>query len=315
MDIKARVYVAGHTGLIGSAIVRRLKALGYHDILLKTHGELDLTDRAKTEAFFGAELPEYVFLAAAKVGGIYANNTYPADFIHNNLMIQTNVIHLSYKYKVKKLLFFGSSCMYPKECPQPIKEEYLLSGQIEPTNEPYAVAKIAGVKMCQSYNRQHGTNFITVVPATVFGTNDHFNLYNSHVIQALMMKFHEAKVLGQDSVVVWGTGRPRREFIYVDDVADACVFLMDRYDGSKIIHVGVGTDISVRELAGMIKEVVGFKGQIVYDETKPDGIPERLLDSSRITTLGWRHKTQLREGLELTYKWFEETCAIPTSSR
>jgi len=303
MKKNSLIYVAGHTGLVGSAIVRRLLKLGYKNLLFKTHRELDLTDKKKTEVFFKKELPEYVFLAAAKVGGIFANNRYPADFIYQNIMIQTNVIELAYRYRVKKLLFFGSSCIYPKICPQPIKEEYLLSGHIEPTNEPYAIAKIAGIKLCQSYNRQYGTNFISVIPANIYGPGDHFN-DEGHVIPNLIKKFHEAKKRKEKGVAIWGTGKPRRDFLYGDDLAEACILLMNRYRGSEIINIGSENGISILKLATLIKEIVGFKGRIVYDRMKPDGMPRRLLDISKITALGWRPKAELRRGLRLTYEWW-----------
>ena len=303
MKKNSLIYVAGHTGLVGSAIVRRLLKLGYKNLLFKTHRELDLTDKKKTEVFFKKELPEYVFLAAAKVGGIFANNRYPADFIYQNIMIQTNVIELAYRYRVKKLLFFGSSCIYPKICPQPIKEEYLLSGHIEPTNEPYAIAKIAGIKLCQSYNRQYGTNFISVIPANIYGPGDHFN-DEGHVIPNLIKKFHEAKKRKEKGVAIWGTGKPRRDFLYGDDLAEACILLMNRYRGSEIINIGSENGISILKLATLIKEIVGFKGRIVYDRMKPDGMPRSLLDISKITALGWRPKAELRRGLRLTYEWW-----------
>ena len=303
MKKNSHIYVAGHTGLVGSAIVRRLLKLGYKNLLLKSHKELDLTNKEKVKIFFEKELPEYVFLAAAKVGGILANSKYPADFIYQNVMIQTNVIHLSHKYKVKKLLFFGSSCIYPKICSQPIKEEYLLSGHIEPTNEPYAVAKISGIKLCQSYNKQYGTDFISVIPANIYGPGDHFN-DEGHVIPNLIRRFYEAKKKGRKKVTVWGTGKPRRDFLYVDDLADACIFLMNRYRRSEIINIGSGCDISIAELATLIKKIVGFKGKIIYDETKADGMPRRVLDVSKITALGWYPKMELERGLNLTYEWW-----------
>ena len=303
MKKNSHIYVAGHTGLVGSAIVRRLLKLGYKNLLLKSHKELDLTNKEKVKIFFEKELPEYVFLAAAKVGGILANSKYPAEFIYQNVMIQTNAIHLSYKYKVKKLLFFGSSCIYPKICPQPIKEGYLLSGHIEPTNEPYAVAKISGIKLCQSYNKQYGTNFISVIPANIYGPGDHFN-DEGHVIPNLIRRFYEAKKKGRKKVTVWGTGKPRRDFLYVDDLADACIFLMNRYRRSEIINIGSGCDISIAELATLIKKIVGFKGKIIYDETKADGMPRRVLDVSKITALGWYPKMELERGLNLTYEWW-----------
>lgn len=306
MERDARIYVAGHTGLVGSAIVRRLQALGYTNIQTKTHREMDITDRKKVESFFAKEKPEYVFLAAARVGGIRANNTYPAEFIYQNLMIQTNVIDLAYRSGAKKLLFLASSCIYPKICRQPIKEEYLLTGPIEQTNEPYGIAKLAGIKICQGYNKQYGTNFISVIPANVYGINDHFDK-NGHVVAALIGKFHEAKIKGDESVTIWGTGKPKREFFYVDDLADACIFLMNKYDGSEVINVGRGADTSIAELASIIKEVVGFAGKIFYDATKPDGIPKRLLDSSRINALGWKAKTELDDGLNITYEWYKNS--------
>ncbi len=336
MNKNSLIYIAGHTGLIGSAILRRLLRAGYKNLILQTRSELDLTDQKKTEVFFKRERPEYVFQAAAKVGGIFANNTYPADFIYQNIMIQTNIVQMSYKYGVKKLLLLGSSCIYPKYCKQPIKESTLLTGSIEPTNEPYAIAKIAGIKLCQSYNRQFGTNFISVIPANVYGINDHFD-EGGHVVAGLIKKFHEAKVAMQQEkrqikveeekkglaksgslplpepvlspVVIWGTGKPRREFLYVDDVADACIFLINKYSGNEIINVGGGTDISIAGLARLIKKVVGFQGKVIFDDSKPDGMPRRLLDSKRIFSLGWLPKTGLEEGLGITYKWYKDTLA------
>ena len=328
MNKTSRIYVAGHRGLVGSAILRKLQSEGYTNLVLRTSRELDLTRQAEVEAFFKKEKPEYVFLAAAKVGGILANNTYPADFIHDNIMIQTNIIHASYQNKVRKLLFLGSSCIYPKHAPQPMREEYLLTGVLEPTNEPYAIAKIAGIKLCQSYNRQHATNFISVMPTNLYGPFDNFDLETSHVLPALIRKFHEAKVAMQKMleaggmrsegktsdlqpqtsdlppVVLWGTGTPRREFLYIDDLADACVFLMKRYDGSEIVNIGVGEDISIAELAALIKEIVGYEGDVVYDASKPDGTPRKLLDVSRLHSLGWKAHTGLREGIANTYEWY-----------
>lgn len=296
---------------MGSAILRRLKADGYGTLITGSHQELDLTRQVEVEAFFQSERPEYVFLAAAKVGGILANSTYPADFIYDNILIQSNVIHAAYRYSTKKLLFLGSSCIYPRECPQPMKEEYLLSGRLEPTNEPYAIAKIAGIRMCQAYNRQYGTGFISVMPTNLYGPGDNFDLETSHVLPALIRKFHEALKsdasaadFSKRSVTLWGTGTPRREFLHVDDLADACLFLMDRYDKSDIINVGVGKEISIRGLAEMVKEIVGFEGEIRYDHSIPDGTPQKLLDVSRLETLGWRPKIQLREGIEDTYRWY-----------
>jgi GDP-L-fucose synthase len=305
MTKNSLIYVAGHTGLVGSAIFRRLKARGYKNLITKTHREMDLTERKKVEKFFIKELPEYVFLAAAKVGGIHANSTYPAKFIYENLMIQTNVIDLSYRYGVKKLLFLGSSCIYPKMSPQPMREEYLLTGHLEPTNEAFAIAKIAGIKMCEAYNRQYGTNFISVVPANVYGPNDHFD-EDGHVVASLIRKIYEAKTKGHRSITVWGTGKPKREFLYVDDLADACIFLMDRYSKNEVINVGTGCSTSIAELSCLIKQAVGFDGRIDYDITRPDGNPERLLDTSKITALGWRPEVPLAEGLKMTYEWYKK---------
>ena len=310
MDRNSRVYVAGHKGLVGSAVLRKLKSLGYKDIITRTHKEMDLTKGDKIAEFFEKEGPEYVFLAAAKVGGIYANSTFPAEFIYENLMIQTNVIDLSYRYGVKKLLFLGGSCIYPKICKQPIKEEYLLTGPIEPTNEPFGIAKLAGLKMCQAYNRQYGTCFISVIPANVYGINDHFD-ENGHVLASLIKKFHEAKVNGSKGVTLWGTGRPKREFFYVDDLAEALVFLMDQYDGSEPMNVGTGFDTSIAELADLIKRIVAFKGDTEYDPTKPDGNPVRLLDTSRMNALGWKPKISLEEGLRMTYEWYKDFHSSP----
>lgn len=304
MKEDSRIYVAGHRGLVGSAILRRLKASGYENLLLKTRKELDLTRQADVEEFFDRERPGYVFLAAARVGGIGANSAFPADFIYNNLAIQVNIIHSSYLYGTKKLLFLGSSCIYPKHCPQPMKEEYLLSGYLEPSNEPYAVAKIAGIRMCQSYNRQYGTNYICVMPTNLYGPNDNFDLETSHVLPALIRKFHEAKVKGDEEVEIWGTGTPRRELLHVDDLADACLFLMNHYDGSDIINIGVGRDLTVGELAEMVRTIVGFEGNLRFDHTKPDGTPVKCLDVSKLNGLGWRSKIPLEEGIESTYQWY-----------
>ncbi len=304
MDKNSKIYIAGHTGLVGSALLRNLKQNGYKNFLLRTIEELDLTRQHLVEELFNNEKPEYVFLAAAKVGGIHANNTYPAEFIYSNLQIQTNIIHTSYLIGVKKLLFLGSSCIYPKLAPQPIKEEYLLDGKLEPTNEPYAIAKISGIKMCQSYNKQYGTNFISVMPTNLYGTGDNFDLQTSHVLPALIRKFVEAKKENLASVTVWGTGKPMREFLYVDDLADACVFLMNNYNDGEIVNIGVGKDVSIQELASIIKEEVGYEGQIVFDSTKPDGTPKKLLDVTKLNNLGWTAKTSLREGLRKTINWF-----------
>ena len=300
----SRIYVAGHRGLVGSAITRALLRQGYRNLVTRTHKQLDLTRKPGIERFFRAEKPEYVFLAAARVGGILANNTYPADFIRENLEVQANVIDCAHRAGVKKLLFLGSSCIYPRACPQPMKEEYLLSGPLEPTNEPYAIAKIAGIRMCQAYNRQYGTNFISVMPTNLYGPGDNFDLETSHALPALLVKAHEARTRKKKEITVWGTGRARREFLHVDDLADACVFLMKRYDRGEIINIGVGQDLTIKELAEMIREITGFQGRIVYDRTRPDGTPRKLLDVSRINRLGWKAKISLREGIASTYKWY-----------
>jgi len=306
MDKDARIFVAGHRGLVGSAIVRRLEREGYRDLLLRTSKELDLRRQVDVERFFEKERPEHVFLAAAKVGGILANNTYPANFIYENLMIESNVIHSSYLSSVKKLLFLGSSCIYPKFAPQPIKEEHLLTGPLEETNEAYAIAKICGIELCKFYRRQYGCDFISAMPTNLYGPQDNFDLNSSHVLPALIRKFHEAKVKGQSEVVIWGTGQPMREFLYVDDLADACLFLMNHYSGETHVNVGTGKDLKIVQLAEMISEVVGFKGSITLDRTKPDGTPRKLLDVSMINSLGWKARTDLHEGLVLTYEWFLE---------
>jgi len=304
MEKNSKIYIAGHSGLVGSAIMRRLRESGYKDLMSRTPQELDLMRQSDVEAFFGRERPEYVFMAAAKVGGIWANSSSPADFIYDNLMIETNIIHSSHLNGVKKLLFLGSSCIYPKHCPQPMREEYLLSDYLESTNEPYAVAKIAGIKMCQSYNSQYGTDYISVMPTNLYGPGDNFDLKTSHVLPALIRKFHEAKIRGDQSVEVWGSGTPRREFLYVDDLADACVFLMKRYDRSDIINIGVGKDLTIRALAETIAKVVGFDGDLRFDATKPDGTLLKLLDVSRLDALGWRARTSLVEGIRRTYEWY-----------
>ncbi len=311
MHKSSGIYVAGHRGLVGSAIVRRLQSEGYTDIITRTHSELDLAGQVEVEEFFKKERPEYVFLAAAKVGGIIANNTYPAEFIYTNLMIQTCILHAAYLSGVKKLVFLGSSCIYPKFAPQPMKEEYLLTGELEPTNEPYAVAKIAGIKMCQAYNRQYGTSFISVMPTNLYGPNDNFDLETSHVLPAMIRKFHEAKFNepGLQPVVLWGTGSPRREFLHVDDLADACLFLMENYDINPgidpgLINIGTGKDITIRELAEMIKETVGFTGSVTWDTTRPDGTPQKLLDVTRLKSLGWNPKITLKHGIKQTYDWY-----------
>ena len=339
MNKHSPIYVAGHKGLVGSALFRKLRSEGYENLITRPHNDLDLMRQTDVEAFFESEKPEYVFLAAAKVGGIWANSTYPADFIYSNLMVQSNVIHAAYRASVKKLLFLGSSCIYPRECPQPMKEQYLLSGELEPTNEPYAIAKIAGIKMCQAYNLQYGTRFISVMPTNLYGPDDNFDLQTSHALPALIRKFHEAKlrmakrpeVGGSRSevnsntsseallkrsgppassghtVTIWGTGKPRREFLYVDDLADACLFVMKHYDKSDIINIGAGKDISISELVGMIKEIVEFEGDMTFDTTKPDGMPKKLLDVSKMNNLGWKPKISLRDGIRQTYAWCVES--------
>ena len=306
MNLDAKIYVAGHRGLVGSAIVRNLEEKGYTNIICRTHKELDLTNQEAVRAFFEQERPEYVFLAAAKVGGIHANNTYPADFIYDNLMIQNNVIKAAHDFEVKKLLFLGSTCIYPKMAPQPIKEEYLLTGALEETNEAYAVAKIAGLEMCKFFKRQYGDNFISCMPTNLYGPNDNFDLKNSHVLPALIRKFHEAKVNNSDVVEVWGTGTPLREFLYVDDMADACVFLMENYDGEQHVNIGTGEEVSIRELAETVKEVVGFEGELVFNTEMPDGTPRKLTTVDKLHGLGWKHKVSLNEGIKLAYNWFLE---------
>lgn len=306
MNKTSRIFVAGHRGLVGAALCRKLEAEGYRNLVVRTSRELDLTRQSDVDAFFAKERPEYVFLAAAKVGGILANDTYRADFIYMNIMIEADVIHASWRNGVKKLLFLGSSCIYPKFCPQPMKEEYLLTGELEPTNEPYAVAKIAGIKMCQAYDEQYKTNFISVMPTNLYGPFDNFNLETSHVLPAMIRKFHEAKMENRPFVTIWGTGTPRREFLYIDDLADACVFLMENYDGSDILNIGVGEDSSITDLSMLVKEITGYKGDIAYDGSKPDGTPRKLLDVSRLHSLGWKAKTGLREGIKKTYEWYVE---------
>jgi GDP-L-fucose synthase len=307
MEKRSKIYIAGHRGLVGSAIKRRLEQAGYSNLIYRTSGELDLRNQQAAAEFFQAEKPDYVFLAAAKVGGIHANNTYPAEFIYDNLSIQTNVIHSAYLYQVKKLLFLGSSCIYPKLAPQPMKEEHLLTGELEPTNEPYAIAKIAGIKMCQAYNRQYSTNFISVMPTNLYGPNDNFDLETSHVLPALMRKFHEAKIQNNPTVEIWGSGKPRREFLYVDDLADACVFLMENYtckDIGAFVNIGTGEDLTIKQLAEMIKRIVGYKGELVFNTDKPDGTPRKLLDVSKLHALGWQAKTSLEDGIKRTYEWY-----------
>lgn len=305
LDRTKKIYVAGHRGLVGSALIRRLEKDGFINIVTKTHGELDLTRQSDVEGFFAEEKPAYVILAAAKVGGIHANDTYPADFIMKNLQIECNVIDAAYKNGVEKLLFLGSSCIYPRECPQPIKEEYLLSGYLEKTNEAYALAKIAGLKMCAYYNQQYGTDYISVMPCNLYGINDNFSLENSHVLPALMRKFHEAKVKNEPTVTVWGSGKPLREFLNVDDLADACLYLMDHYSGNEFFNVGSGKEITILELAEMVKKVTGYQGEIVMDSSKPDGTPRKLTDISRLKAMGWKPKIDLEEGLKQTYEWYK----------
>ena len=303
----SKIYIAGHRGLVGSAILRKLQADGYKNIILKTRGELDLLNNNAVKSFFENEKPEYIFLAAAKVGGIVANNECPAEFIYENVKVQSNIIHNAYLHKVKKILFLGSSCIYPKLAPQPIKEEYFLDGKLEPTNKAYAVAKIAGITMCQAYNKQYGTNFISVMPTNLYGINDNFDLKNSHVLPALLRKFYEAKINNAKEVTIWGTGSPKREFLHVDDLADACTFLMNNYDDSEIINIGTGEDVFIRELAELIKDIVKFPGKIVWDSSKPNGTPRKLLDVSKIHTLGWHHKIELVDGIKMTYEWYMAT--------
>ncbi|MBT3038393.1 MAG: GDP-L-fucose synthase [Candidatus Thiodiazotropha endolucinida] len=304
MEMDAKIYIAGHRGLVGDAIVQSLKKGGWNNLLLRNHAELDLSDKRQVDDFFAWEKPEYVFLAAAKVGGIHANNTYPVDFIVDNLAIELNVISAAHAHGVKRLMFLGSSCIYPKRCPQPMREEYLLTGSLEPTNEPYAVAKIAGIKMCEAYNRQYGTDYVSVMPTNLYGPNDNFDLQNSHVLPALIRKFHEAREQDRDKVIIWGTGNPRREFLYVDDMADACVYVMNRDGFTDMVNIGVGDDITIAGLAKLVGDVIGFEGALEFDTEKPDGTPQKLLDVSRLTSLGWQAKTSLKKGIQLTYKWF-----------
>lgn len=301
MEKQAKIFVAGHRGLVGSAICKKLQEEGYTNLVLRTSAELDLRQQDAVAAFFASEKPEYVFVAAAKVGGIIANSTYPAEFLYQNLAIQNNIIHQSYVHGVKKLLFLGSSCIYPKLCPQPIKEEYLLTGPLEPTNDAYAIAKIAGIKMCDAYRQQYGCHFISAMPTNMYGPNDNFDLQNSHVLPALIRKMHTAKVTGQPTVTIWGTGTPKREFLHSDDLAAACLHLMLHFDEPGPINIGTGEDLSIAELAQMVKEVVGFEGQLEFDTSKPDGTPRKLLDVSRIHALGWKHNIELRDGISDVY--------------
>ena len=304
MQSDARIYVAGHRGLAGSAIFRELRRHGFNQLIGKTHAELDLLDSHAVKSFFDREKPDYVFVAAAKVGGILANDTYPADFLFDNLQIQNHIIDNARRTCVKKLLFLGSSCIYPKMAPQPLKEEYLLSGPLEPTNQWYAIAKIAGIKLCQAYRRQHGCDFISVLPTNLYGLNDNYDLNNSHVLPAFIRKFHEAKVAGAETVTCWGTGAPRREFLFADDLASACVFLMTNYSDEQIINVGSDSDFEIKALAEMVRRIIGFKGRIVWDKSKPDGTPRKWMDSSRITALGWKPKIDLEQGIRLAYEDF-----------
>ena len=305
MNKEAKIFIAGHRGMVGSAIHRRLSDLGYSNIITRTSVELDLRIQERVNEFFEAERPEYVFLAAAKVGGILANNTYRADFIYENIMIQSNIIHSSYATGVKKLMFLGSSCIYPKMAPQPLKEEYLLTGLLEPTNEPYAIAKIAGIKMCDAYRSQYGCDFISVMPTNLYGPNDNYDLQNAHVLPSLIRKFHEAKLNKTSEVTIWGTGTPKREFLHADDLADACVFLMNTYSDAGLVNIGTGEDVSISELAASIKKVVGYEGNIVYDASKPDGTPRKLMDVSKLNGLGWKFTIPLEKGLEMVYQEYQ----------
>lgn len=304
MEKESKIYVAGHRGMVGSAIVRKLTSFGYTNLLTRTSAELDLRNQQQVADFFDVEKPEYVFLAAAKVGGIVANNTYRADFLYENLAIQNNIIHGSYLNKVKKLMFLGSSCIYPKLAPQPLKESYLLSGYLEPTNEPYAIAKIAGIKMCEAYRAQYGCNFISVMPTNLYGTNDNYDLVNSHVLPAMIRKFHEAKENGASEMTLWGTGSPMREFLHADDLAEACLFLMENYNESELVNIGTGEDVMIKNLAVLVKQIIGFQGEIVWDSSKPDGTPRKLMDVSKLHGLGWHHKIALEDGIKLAYQDF-----------
>ena len=304
MEKESKIYVAGHRGMVGSAIVRKLTSLGYTNLLTRTSAELDLRNQQQVADFFEVEKPEYVFLAAAKVGGIMANNTYRADFLYENLAIQNNIIHGSYLNKVKKLMFLGSSCIYPKLAPQPLKESYLLSGYLEQTNEPYAIAKIAGIKMCEAYRAQYGCNFISVMPTNLYGTNDNYDLGNSHVLPAMIRKFHEAKEKSASEMTLWGTGSPMREFLHADDLAEACLFLMENYNESELVNIGTGEDVTIKNLAALVKQIIGFQGEIVWDNSKPDGTPRKLMDVSKLHGLGWHHKIALEDGIKLAYQNF-----------
>ena len=305
MNFNDKIYIAGHRGMVGSAIHSNLKNKGFNNFVTRTSSELDLRKQHDVNLFFETEKPDYVFLAAAKVGGIHANNTYRADFIYDNLMVQNNIIHAAYRYQVKKLMFLGSSCIYPKHAPQPLKEEYLLTGELEQTNEPYAIAKIAGIKMCESFRRQYNCNFISVMPTNLYGQNDNYDLANSHVLPALIRKIHDAKENNDSQVIVWGTGTPMREFMHANDMADACVYLMQNYDGEKFVNIGVGEDITIKDLAYLIKKVANYEGELIFDVTKPDGTPRKLMDVSYLHSLGWKHKINLEEGIKMVYEEFK----------
>jgi GDP-L-fucose synthase len=304
MQKSSRIFIAGHKGLVGSALLRRLSKKGFTNFIIRERKELDLTNQPAVDKFFDAERPDYIFLSAAKVGGIHANNTYPAEFIFSNMQVQMNIIDAAWKFKTKKLLFLGSSCIYPKHAPQPMPEDCLLSGKLEQTNEPYAIAKIAGIIMCQSYNRQYGTNFISVMPTNLYGPNDNYHPLNSHVLPALIRRFHEAKVNNAPKVTIWGTGNPTREFLYSDDCADACIFLMENHNGNEIVNIGSGKEVTIRDLAMIVRKVIGFDGEIDFDVTKPDGTPRKLLDCSKLHAMGWRHSIELEEGIKLAYADF-----------
>jgi GDP-L-fucose synthase len=312
MEKSSKIYVAGHRGMVGSSIVRKLNSLGYHNIISRVSKSLDLRNQNAVTDFFESEKPEYVFLAAAKVGGIHANNTYRAEFLYDNLQIQSNVIHSSWKFGVRKLMFLGSSCIYPKLAPQPLKEEYLLTGILEPTNEPYAIAKIAGIKMCDAYRNQYGCNFVSVMPTNLYGPNDNYDLKNSHVLPALIRKFHTAKTDSKKSVEIWGTGTPLREFLHVDDLADACVYLFSTYNEPGLVNIGTGTDMSIKELALLIQKIVGFQGELTWDSTKPDGTMRKLMDVSKLHSMGWKHKINLEEGIRQVYFEVKEKLSVPT---
>jgi GDP-L-fucose synthase len=315
MNKEDKIYIAGHRGMVGSAIMRNLQGKHFSNLITRTSSELDLRDQKEVNVFFEKEKPDYVFLAAAKVGGILANNTYRGEFLYDNLMIQNNVIHASYMNKVKKLMFLGSSCIYPKLAPQPLKEEYLLTGELEATNEPYAIAKIAGIKMCDAYRSQYGCNFISVMPTNLYGANDNYDLANSHVLPALIRKFHEAKIKQAPFVTIWGSGTPRREFLHADDLADACYFLMENYNGEGFVNIGIGEDLQIKELALLVKEIVGYEGEIKHDLSKPDGTPRKLMDVTKLHSMGWKAKINLRTGIEKVYAEYrtKETAQIPVS--